>query len=172
MKTKKLTKTELHRILCYNPLSGNFMWRISPSNTISVGSIAGSISCGRSGNGLLYRRIQIYGSGYPASHLAFLYIKGNWPSGEIDHVDGNSLNNRFLNLRQATQSQNLANRSVQKNNKLGIKGVYRTPRGRYRAQIGKDGKVIKLGHHNTSEAAARAYRKAAKKYFGEFAKWN
>ncbi|KKM22038.1 hypothetical protein LCGC14_1629400 [marine sediment metagenome] len=172
MKTRKLTQAELRRVLCYNPLSGNFMWRISPSNKTPVGSIAGSISCGRNGNGLLYRRIQIHERGYPASHLAILYIKGRWPIDEIDHINGNSLNNRFLNLRMCTSSQNSANRGPQKNNKLGIKGVYRTPRGRYRAQIGKDGQVIKLGHYNTSKSAALAYRKAAKKYFGEFAKWN
>ena len=120
-KEEKLDQEGLHRLLCYNPLSGNFMWRIASNNRIRVGGIAGTF---------LYRKgrqarihIKIYGNIYQAHRLAFLYIRGYWPRDEIDHKDGDGCNNRWLNLRGATRSQNAANRSVNGNNKLGIMGV-------------------------------------------------
>ncbi len=145
------------------------MWRIPPPNqSTKPGDIAGGIRCVR---GLEYLRIKIRGRKYSANRLAFLYIRGRWPRFLMDHQDGNTLNNRWQNLRECTHSQNAANRGANKNNKLGIKGVYLFAPGVYRAEIGINGKKIRLGLHKTPEAAAHAYRKAAKKYFGEFASW-
>ncbi len=168
-KAQMLTQNEVKLILCYNPLSGNFMWRTRPSpkaTLVRVGEIAGSIV--RNSNGRAYKHIKIHGRSYLAHLLAFLYMRGYWPRDKIDHKDGNGLNNRWLNLRECNNSQNCANRGVNKNNKLGIKGVcYRN--GKYTVSIDKDGRKIWLGIYNTPEAASRAYQEAAKKYFGEFA---
>ena len=166
---KKLTQAELRRVLHYNPLTGSFIWRISLNNRIRVSDIAGRVSQHRKYS-QVYRVIGIKGHKYAAHHLAFLYIKGHWPRDQIDHKDGNGLNNCWLNLRECTQSQNQANRGPTKNNKLGTKGVYKK-NGRYYAKIMVNGKVINIGQFDALETAAQAYRKTATKHFGEFASW-
>lgn len=99
---------------------------------------------------------------------------GPIPDGyQIDHKDGNSLNNSLDNLRLATPSQNSINR---KGYSKKIKGVYfrRRNSGRpsWQAKIGVDGKMITVGTFDTEEEAARAYNDAARKYYGEFAQLN
>ena len=169
MINKNLTQAELRRLLCYNPFSGNFMWKVSLSRSIRIGSIAGTFRGGskRSRKDIA---IRIDGIGYSAHRLTFLYMRGYWPRDQVDHRDGDSLNNRWLNLRECTQSQNNINSKVYRTNKLGIRGVHRTKNGKYCAILGKDSKKIHYSKHDTVEDAARAYRKAAKKYFGEFAR--
>jgi hypothetical protein len=94
------------------------------------------------------------------------------PAGsEIDHVDGNGLNNTRANLRICSHSLNMKNRKIPKNNKTGYKGVSFTKRC-YRAYIEVDGKKISLGCFSNSKSAAIAYNNAASKYFGEFARLN
>lgn len=94
----------------------------------------------------------------------------------VDHIDGNSLNNQRDNLRICTHAQNMANSGVQKNNKLGYKGVWLNKRPdrkkKYQASIMANKKVISLGLFYTPEDAARAYNAAAVKYHGEFARLN
>jgi|SRR6266853_1272468 len=89
----------------------------------------------------------------------------------VDHIDRNKLNNQKSNLRKASTSQNLANRILFKNNKVGYKGVY-YDRGKYKAQICCAGKVKHLGRFENKEDAALAYNQAALIYFGEFANIN
>ncbi len=123
-----------------------------------------------------------------------LYTKGHWyavrtmdkrlifmhreimaaPSrAQVDHKDGNGLNNQQYNLRLATNAQNGRNRGKQHNNTSGYKGVYWNKQDRkWRANIRCDGRIIHLGYFVNSEDAARAYNDAAIKYFGEFAKLN
>jgi hypothetical protein len=92
------------------------------------------------------------------------------PAIQVDHEDGNGLNNQRSNLRIATHGQNQQNRGVQSNNQLGVKGVYVVRKtGRYAARIGVDGRYIGLGSYLTVEEAARAYEEAALQYHGEFA---
>lgn len=89
---------------------------------------------------------------------------------DVDHRDLNPLNNQRDNLRLATRSQNCANKHVQPNNKLRLKGVYQ--RGnKYRAQIQVRGQKIMLGTFDTPEEAHAEYCKAAQEYFGEFARF-
>jgi len=90
---------------------------------------------------------------------------------EVDHADGDGLNNCRSNLRDGTGFRNNANKGMQRSNTSGFKGVVR--RGsRWRANIGVGGKLIRLGNFGTPEEAAYAYDQAAVRYFGEYAKTN
>jgi hypothetical protein len=88
---------------------------------------------------------------------------------QIDHIDGDGLNNCRENLRLATNRQNAGNQRRQRNNTSGFKGVYWAKReGKWRARIGEGGRHH-LGYFDDSLEAARAYNEAALKHYGEFA---
>lgn len=103
-------------------------------------------------------------------HVAIM----NPPKGlDIDHRNRNGLDNRRENLRIASDSQNQANRKLNKNSKTGFKGVCFYPNeGIYVARIMKDGKSNWLGRFKTVEDARDAYNNAAINLFGEFARLN
>lgn len=91
----------------------------------------------------------------------------------IDHINGNTIDNRKSNLRPATQKENTFNHSRNKNNTSGFKGVsWHKSTNKWRAYISPNNKMKSLGLYSNKEDAARAYNEAAKEYFGEFAKLN
>lgn len=156
-----LTQKMLKDRLSYNWETGEFHWKSRHCNAIHTGDLAGMTQLG-------YRVIRLYGVRYPAHRLAWLYMTGRWPLVLIDHKDRDRLNNRWVNLREATHQQNQQNRGASKRNKFGIKGVYKYRTG-YRAHIRAEGKMKSLGTFKTPEEAGRAYQKAAQLYHGEFA---
>lgn len=170
--TEMLTAEYLREILHYDPETGVFVWRRRPRNHKRVGEEAGWV-CNKKKRGaekdLLYRRIGFNRREYEAHRLAFLYMTGEWPDGDVDHIDGDSLNNRWCNLRCATRSANMANRGRNANNTTGFKGVS-IHQGKYHSRIQVHGKGIRLGGFDTAAEAHAAYIAAAKKYFGEFAR--
>lgn len=92
---------------------------------------------------------------------------------EVDHVNGNGLDNRKKNLRRCSHSQNMMNRKINKNNKSGYKGVcYRARINLYYAYISVNSKTINLGHYKKIKDAALAYNTAAQKFYGKFASIN
>lgn len=91
----------------------------------------------------------------------------------IDHIDGDKLNNTRANLRICTRGQNTINQKVRKDNSSGYKGVSLMHGQYWRAYIGRGcSRQRHLGVFKTKEDAARAYDKAAKELWGEFAKLN
>ncbi len=91
---------------------------------------------------------------------------------QVDHRDGNGLNNRRRNLRTATVSQNACNRKVRADSASGLKGVGRDKRdGRWHARIQINGKRHILGHFDTAKEASAAYIAAVRKFHGEYANW-
>lgn len=91
---------------------------------------------------------------------------------QVDHVNGDGLDNRRANLRPATSSQNSANRMRGSNNVSGFKGVGIYRNGRWRACIGRERRQIHLGYFDTAQEAARAYDVAARDLYGEFGAFN
>ncbi len=92
---------------------------------------------------------------------------------QVDHINGDGLDNRKENLRICDTSKNVINRSIGKINTSGYKGVnWRKKSKKWVARIGFNNKRIYLGDFNNKEDAARAYDTAALKYYGEFAKLN
>jgi hypothetical protein len=132
---------------------------------VKIGGVAGFIlSSG-------YRYVCVAGKLYLAHRVCWYLKTGKWPDHDIDHKDQDKANNRWKNLRRATDSQNQANRKTPKNNTSGYKGVsWHTHYGKYVASIEVRGKAIWLGSHDSKELAAAAYLVAAKKYFGKFAR--
>jgi len=93
---------------------------------------------------------------------------------QVDHADGNPLNNSRNNLRLATKSQNGRNAKLRKDNRLGIKGVKRMPgnlKKPFRSRIRLNGKEIHLGYSATPEEAHAAYCAKSVELFGEFARF-
>lgn len=88
---------------------------------------------------------------------------------EIDHADGDRLNNRLANLRAASVSDNRVNRHGP-GNPTGIKGVRFSKGGRFTARIMKNRREIPLGTYDTLEEAAAARRNAADRLHGAFAR--
>ena len=91
---------------------------------------------------------------------------------QIDHINGDTLDNRLVNLRYVKQKENLRNQGLRSDNTSGFKGVSKWKNGQWRAYIVVNYKQILLGIHKTKEKAAEAYNKAAKKYYKEFARLN
>lgn len=95
----------------------------------------------------------------------------NFPTLEVDHINGNSLDNRLENLRLVTKEQNAQNKKLSKNSKSGYKGVSpHKSSGKWQAQIRAFGKLKYLGVFNQPEEAHLAYVKASEKYHGNYGK--
>jgi hypothetical protein len=105
----------------------------------------------------------VNGREYKAHRLIWLLVHKAWPENQIDHIDGNGLNNRIENLRDVTNAENARNRKKQKNNESGHTGV-RRERGKWRAVIEVSGREIYLGLFINLEEAVAARKAAEAKY--------
>ena len=139
----------LRKILTYNEVTGIFTWNVKTSRRIRVGDTAGYRG--------EYVFIRIHDELYRAHRLAWLYINGEWPSEDVDHIDKNPYNNAISNLREATDSQNLFNTSIRSDNTSGVKGVSFSARDNvWRAYVNSGGKQKNLGCFKTKAEAVVA----------------
>lgn len=109
-----------------------------------------------------YGRIQINPDGNRlryAARCAWAHYHGEWPAGQVDHINGDHTDNRIANLRDLTNAQNAQNRTRAKSdNPTGLLGVSVDRRSsRYRARIMLNGRMKSLGYHATPEDAHEAY---------------
>lgn len=180
----KVTPALCRRLLDYDPETGVFTWRArTPGmfqdgatgaenqcatwNKLWAGKRAGSLSCWK------YYIISIFGKKLRASRVAFAIMTGEFPSEEIDHVNLNTEDDSWENLRHATRSQNAANRRRQSNNVSGFKGVdFHRQRGKWRATLTINRKQKHLGYFGSPEAAAEAYDNASSAHFKGFSRQN
>jgi hypothetical protein len=161
-----ITQARLKELLRYDPATGEWR-RLQKRSQQPVGTTSGSG----------YRYILVDDRKYRASRLAWLYMTGAWPQ-VIDHRNGNTVDDRFENLREVTQFENCHNRKRASNNTSGVKGVCFVParpghhgcRAHWVAYIRVRNKRFHLGRFNSVEEAAAARRQAAEKEHGEFAR--
>lgn len=119
--------------------------------------------------GKKYATLNVKGRSYLIHRLAWLYVYGELPEGDIDHINGDPKDNRIQNLRCATRQQNCWNRKKAANNTSGFKGVSFCKRtGLYVAQAKQDGRVVVLGRFSTPEDASEKYEDFAKARRGDF----
>lgn len=174
MKTRASNRNDLsagyvRSILAYDPSNGLLTWKERTDaapwwNGKWAGEPAGSVT----NDG--YIRITINGRKYMAHRLAWLITTGAWPEPEADHKNTNRADNRWDNLRQATEMQNRRNRSIGRNNTTGFKGAFWNKEWRrWSSSITADGKNHFLGYFDTAEKAHEAYCAAADRLHGEFA---
>lgn len=146
----ELTQERLRELLDYRPETGVFTWRGKAKVGIPVGRIQTDG----------YSQIRVDGKLYLAHRLAWLYVHGEWPTSEIDHIDRDRVNNRIANLRDVDRAINATNRRAFGSS--GFKGVTSMKKGsRFFARISRiDGSVSYLGVFDSAEAAHEAYKAA------------
>lgn len=153
-----LTAAELRQLVEYDPVTGEFRRRGKPDSQ----RMGGLTPQG-------YRRIKLAGRNYMAHRLAFLYMTGDWPAEDVDHINRDKADNRWTNLREASRAENCRNRAARADNGTSRKGVHRHRNGSYVAQIQVDGEKLYLGSYPTADQAHAVYRTAARDLHGEFA---
>lgn len=152
-----LTQARLKELLHYDPETGVFtrLENPHPHSRVKAGEVAGGFDAKG------YRKIWVHDGRYMASVLAWLYMTGRMPKHQVDHKDLNKANNRWLNLRPATNKQNQENTPLRRDNTSGCKGVWwRKEVRKWKAMIRHNGKLITLGYRENKDEAI-ALRKAA-----------
>ena len=157
-----LTPHRVRELFEYNPETGEFIRRVARGGERRGARVKTLTDKG-------YLRIGIDGADYRAHRVAWLYVHGEWPADQLDHINGKRSDNRIANLRLASHAENSRNRYRSRNNTSGYKGVDFN-RGRWRALIGTGGKNLHLGYFSSAAEAHAAYCRAAQELFGEF--WN
>lgn len=145
----------LRELLSYDEHSGQFNWLVSRGKA-AAGDVAGCVNRGG------YIEIRIERKTYLAHRLAFVWVTGELPSGEVDHIDGLRANNSFANLRAVSSVINHQNqRKAHRSSKTGLLGVsWKASKGRYRASIDVEGRKLHLGYFRDKDAAHVAYLNA------------
>lgn len=156
---------QLKALLEYSPETGIFTWKVGNGRRVKKGDVAGCL------NEYGYIRIAVLGKQYPAQRLAYLYMMGDFPTLDVDHINLNKSDNRWCNLRLATRSQNKANTIRRADNKSGYKGVSKCG-NKWKAQCKANGEYTYLGVFDTPELASLAYQSFASVAHGEFFRSN
>jgi hypothetical protein len=149
MKTEQATPGELAAAFHYNPRTGVITRTTGERRGRSVGhdSVRG------------YRTVTFRGKGYGAHRVAWALTHGEWPTHQIDHINGIRSDNRLVNLRDATPAANSQNkREAYRNSRTGSQGVTLMGYGAFLSRIFRNGKRVYIGVFDTQEEAAAAYR--------------
>lgn len=119
----------------------------------------------------IYGRITLDGVNVTASRYAVFLMTGEWPVGQVDHKNGDTQDDRWVNLRVCSRADNMLNRSLYKSSTTKYKGV-NWDRGKYVASIQVGGVRKYLGRHSDPRECAMLYDIAASKLHKEFARFN
>lgn len=167
-----LTFEQAKELLRLEPKAGQLFWRDRPSsmftteahwrmwNTRFAGKEAFVTIRGRG-----YLGGVVFGKFYSAHRVCWLLHYGEWPHGDIDHINGVRTDNRIFNLRDTSKTENMRNSWMRSNNTSGVTGVYWFASvGKWRAHIKVDGKQHHLGYFDNIEDAAAARASANEEY--------
>jgi len=147
-----ITSARLRELLSYNPQTGVFTWRVNRGGTAMAGAMAGNHMVGDG-------RLQIYvdGKNYTGARLAWFYAHDQWPTGDVDHINGDPSDDRLANLRDVPRRVNQENRRrARSDSYIGLLGVSPN-RNRWRATIRSKGQWTHLGTFDTPAEAHAAY---------------
>jgi hypothetical protein len=147
-----LTHERLLELLAYDPATGVFTRRVDVggrAKRFKAGTVAGCVD-----RSVGYVRITVDGRHLWAHRLAWFYVHGAWPLGQVDHINRERVDNRIANLRDVPQAINLQNRAD-------ARGVCWEPhRRKWRATVSVENRNRFLGRFDTEEAARAAYLSA------------
>jgi len=162
---KVVNKQLLDDLFIYK--DGKFFWKNPPKRHPDLlGKEAGTVALF---NKKPYCNIQINGKKHKRSRLVFMYINGRFPYPCVDHINGDSTDDRPENLREVTVLQNAWNTKDFKRRIKLPKGVRNTAAGRFQARITYMGKQLHLGAYDTIEQAQQVYMVKRRELYGEFA---
>lgn len=151
----------------YDPETGEFVWLRPPAvHPRLFGKPAGLATPNRN---KAYHVIQIDGVKHKRSRLAWLYMTGDWPAHQVDHISGDSLDDRWINLREATPTQNAWNHKGRAKAADLPMGVRKNAGGSFSARLAVNKQMLHLGAFETPGEASAAYLKAREVHYGEFA---
>ena len=163
-----ITQTELQSRYKYNPNTGEFT-RICYTGGKHFGRTLKKRNNKSISGHPVYQNITINDKAYPAHKLAWLYMTGEYPDCFIDHINRDSTDNRFSNLRKASYAENNRNKSMSRNNTSGYKGVnWHKHKNKWRAEIRVNKTAITLGYFDNALDAHYAYIQASEKYHKQF----
>jgi hypothetical protein len=173
MTAKTLPSPEyLRKRLAYDASTGQLVWKqVTPCHHLTKKACAiinkkyAGQAAASAVNAWGYRITRIQGRGLLAHRVAWAIYYGSWPNGELDHIDGDKLNNRITNLRDVDGTTNRRNMPRQRNNTSGVTGVNKNG-NKWVARIGAGarGKRINLGAFESKEDAIAARNHALKTY--------
>ena len=156
-----ITQAELKELLHYDQYTGVFTWLCNKRKPNSLG-YAGTIAHRK---GKKYMQICINFKKYYSHRLAWFYTNKEWPENEIDHIDGNGLNNKINNLRPVTRAENTKNTRKYNTNKSGLTGVCWDKReSKWKSYINIDGVLKNIGYFDNIFDAACSRKSASIKY--------
>jgi len=170
---KELPSPELLRkLLRYEPETGKLFWLprhrdyFSTQRSCSLfnATFANRIT-NQSPNSAGYLTVKLFGKSHQSHRLCYAVYYGEWPNGWIDHINGDRTDNRILNIRVATPTQNARNISIGKNNTSGVCGVsFHSRDKKWQAHIRANGKQITIGNFHCLWKAVLARRKAEREH--------
>lgn len=177
-KVDSITPEVLRELLEYNPETGKLYWRVRDRKWFKSDRSCSSFNARDAGKEAMtaskergHKQGIVLGKQLLAHRVAWAIYYGEWPKKDVDHKNCVPYDNRILNLREATDSQNASNKHLYRNNTSGLKGAsWHAPNGKWAGKIRINKKLIHLGYFESVEAAHAAYCEAAKKYHGEFAR--
>jgi hypothetical protein len=150
---------DIKKYLRYDAETGKIFWKLNKGGNGKAGNEAGWMDKGG------YFIIEINRKKYKAHRIAWLLTYGSWPEDEIDHINGNTKDNRLENLRDVSHRENLRNKKIYKNNTSGTIGVsFDKSKQGYQASIQINGKSKNLGVFKNKEEAIAARAAANIKY--------
>ena len=156
--TVRLSADHLRDVLEYDPDTGVFTWRVSRGSR-AAGSVAGTSDIYN------YRVICIDHVTHKASRLAWLYMTGQFPAGQIDHINHVTHDDRFANLREVSQTTNMRNQTRYTNNKTGVVGVsWHKCTKKWRSEITVNSRHIHLGIFADFDEAVKVRQQAEREY--------